>query len=317
MPHNSNPIVADILEEIEKAEIVIADLTGLNPNVLYEAGIAHVRCDSVILVAQKNKTNLPFNLAHMRCIYFDLSTSEGASWFREELVGAFEALRRIGHPVIIDDPVRRTELVIGDLNRLLSLPDDVLRSQMVRSSASLTAFAISPQEHFSPEETDYQALLLQERQILLELARRGCPIKCIITPPNHTGWSVAEPNRLFGRLKHLLAFLESGDPALKSITWAVSSFRQKNMYIIGHVSYIEGFKEGSGRGFGLSLRQTGQDALASSALIYDELFERMAAYTIKEYSGDTLTTPPGLDDLWRATTHCVRQALASWTTDQG
>ena len=68
-----NPIVADILYEIGRAEIIIADLTESNENVLYELGIAHVRCDSVILVCQKDQA-LPFDLAHLSCIFYDINT---------------------------------------------------------------------------------------------------------------------------------------------------------------------------------------------------------------------------------------------------
>ena len=38
---NQQNILADIIPPIYTADIVLADLTGLNPNVMYELGIAH------------------------------------------------------------------------------------------------------------------------------------------------------------------------------------------------------------------------------------------------------------------------------------
>lgn len=38
---NQQNILQDIVEGIYQADIVIADLTGLNPNVFYELGLAH------------------------------------------------------------------------------------------------------------------------------------------------------------------------------------------------------------------------------------------------------------------------------------
>jgi hypothetical protein len=60
----------DVLAELERAQVVIADLTGLNPNVLYELGIAHARCESVVLLAPRNE-RLPFDLASLRCHFYD------------------------------------------------------------------------------------------------------------------------------------------------------------------------------------------------------------------------------------------------------
>lgn len=38
---NQQNILADIIPPIFDADVVLADLTGLNPNVMYELGIAH------------------------------------------------------------------------------------------------------------------------------------------------------------------------------------------------------------------------------------------------------------------------------------
>ena len=42
----------DIVGNIHTADLIVADLTGLNPNVMYELGIAHGLDKPVIMVAQ-------------------------------------------------------------------------------------------------------------------------------------------------------------------------------------------------------------------------------------------------------------------------
>jgi hypothetical protein len=54
-------ITKDILDELNKAHVVIADLTGSNPNVLWELGIRHVLSKRTILIAQ-DKRFLPSDL---------------------------------------------------------------------------------------------------------------------------------------------------------------------------------------------------------------------------------------------------------------
>jgi hypothetical protein len=63
-------IIDDIVEEIQKSYIVLADVTGKNPNVNYELGIAHALGKPVILITQ-NLADLPFDYQNVRAILYD------------------------------------------------------------------------------------------------------------------------------------------------------------------------------------------------------------------------------------------------------
>lgn len=56
----------DIIEPIYKADVVIADLTGLNPNVMYELGIAHTFNKKTIVITKDDLSKLPFDLKQYR-----------------------------------------------------------------------------------------------------------------------------------------------------------------------------------------------------------------------------------------------------------
>jgi hypothetical protein len=62
-------IIQDILCKIGEAEIIIADLTGRNPNVFYELGIAQMvkNVKQVILLSQ-DAESIPFDVRVFRCI---------------------------------------------------------------------------------------------------------------------------------------------------------------------------------------------------------------------------------------------------------
>jgi hypothetical protein len=62
-------IVEDIWEHINKARIVIADVTGKNPNVFYELGIAHTIGKNVIIITQ-NKDDVPFDVGYLRYLLY-------------------------------------------------------------------------------------------------------------------------------------------------------------------------------------------------------------------------------------------------------
>ena len=63
---NQQNILRDIIEPIYNADIVIADLTGLNPNVMYELGIAHTFNKKTIVITKDDLSKLPFDLKQYR-----------------------------------------------------------------------------------------------------------------------------------------------------------------------------------------------------------------------------------------------------------
>jgi hypothetical protein len=64
-------IVDQILIGIHQAKVLVAELTGRNPNVFYELGIAHALQKPVVLVSS-NEADVPFDVQHIRVIYYDV-----------------------------------------------------------------------------------------------------------------------------------------------------------------------------------------------------------------------------------------------------
>ena len=63
-------ITKDLLGRLYRSEVVIADLTDLNPNVFYELGVRHALRSGTILIALKG-TKLPFDVGDLRVIYYE------------------------------------------------------------------------------------------------------------------------------------------------------------------------------------------------------------------------------------------------------
>jgi hypothetical protein len=59
----SEGILDRIFNQISKADVVVADMTGRNPNVFYEVGYAHALGKIVVLLTQ-NADDIPFDLKH-------------------------------------------------------------------------------------------------------------------------------------------------------------------------------------------------------------------------------------------------------------
>lgn len=67
--YGTNWVVKDIFTTIDTGRLVICDITGRNPNVLYEVGIAHARNVEVVLITQ-NDDDVPFDLRHIRYVRY-------------------------------------------------------------------------------------------------------------------------------------------------------------------------------------------------------------------------------------------------------
>ncbi len=66
----SERILDRVYNQIAKADLVVADMTGRNPNVFYEVGYAHALGKLTILLTQ-NADDIPFDLKHFPHIIYE------------------------------------------------------------------------------------------------------------------------------------------------------------------------------------------------------------------------------------------------------
>ena len=82
-------VVEDIWSEIVSADVLVADLTGRNPNVFYELGLAHAVGIPVILLTQDEAS---FDVAHWRQIRY-ADNSDGYDRFQAGVSAALSFYR--------------------------------------------------------------------------------------------------------------------------------------------------------------------------------------------------------------------------------
>ena len=82
-------IMEDVLRGIITSEYIVADLTGKNPNVFYELGIAHSsKAPSKVILIAQDPDDIPFDLRQMRSIRYE-SSDAGLQRLGDELALAF------------------------------------------------------------------------------------------------------------------------------------------------------------------------------------------------------------------------------------
>lgn len=96
----STIVLLEIIDDILKAKVIIADLTDANPNVYYELGICHAIGKYVILLNSKG-SEVPFNISGLH--YFEYGDQPGGeSVLRDFLKGALLLQKDKGEAELFD-----------------------------------------------------------------------------------------------------------------------------------------------------------------------------------------------------------------------
>lgn len=69
---STGSVVEQIWEQVVKAKVLLADLTGKNANVFYELGLAHAAKKPVVFTSAKLE-DVPFDLRHLRVILYEVN----------------------------------------------------------------------------------------------------------------------------------------------------------------------------------------------------------------------------------------------------
>lgn len=127
-------VIAHLLED----EMVIANLTDLNPNVMYELAVRHATRKPVVSLAE-NGTKLPFDVAQERTIFFD-NDIHGVQDVTDRLRTAVEQAELDDAP---DNPIyRAAESLIIQQSPDASDEDKYIASRLDEIETTLRALTV-------------------------------------------------------------------------------------------------------------------------------------------------------------------------------
>lgn len=89
--HNPGMITDDIIIKIHDADLVITDMSNLNPNVFYELGIRHAAAKPTIHCASRG-TILPFDNKGYSTIFYDSTEWTSIEEARDRIIGNINAI---------------------------------------------------------------------------------------------------------------------------------------------------------------------------------------------------------------------------------
>jgi hypothetical protein len=93
--YKTGSIVNDIWDLTKDARILLADLSGKNPNVFYELGLAHAIAKPVVLITD-NIDDVPFDLRSLRVIPYNKHLSDWGNQLKRAISAAIK--ETLAHP---------------------------------------------------------------------------------------------------------------------------------------------------------------------------------------------------------------------------
>ena len=95
-------ITSQVIQHVVDDPLVIADLTGWNPNVFYELSLRHALKKAVVQIIQSSET-IPFDIAASRTIHVDHHDLDSVAKAKEEIVRQIKAVEK--NPADVDTPI--------------------------------------------------------------------------------------------------------------------------------------------------------------------------------------------------------------------
>lgn len=141
-------ITTQVIEELLTCDLVVADLSGHNPNVFYELAVRHAVAKPVVQIIQKGD-RIPFDVTVQRTLFYDHRDFWASRKATEELIHQIRAAE--ADPSKVDTPlsgaILQLNLLKGDpaeradaaiLNALQRLQSEVgsLRNQMNHTTST-------------------------------------------------------------------------------------------------------------------------------------------------------------------------------------
>lgn len=182
--HDPGTISKQIIELLISAPMVVADMTGHNPNVFYELAVRHAAKLPVVHMIEKGQT-IPFDVAPQRAIFYELAL-DGAEEAKKSLGAMLQAISESNEEP--DSPLSNAldRIALGNTGEagqreaaLLEIVQDI-HLRMVNLDSR---FAADAPEHLHASESqdvlDYYSYMIDVfRQLLSdeEQMRRNAPV---------------------------------------------------------------------------------------------------------------------------------------------
>lgn len=154
-------ITKQMIQDINRANLIVCNLSGLNANVMYELGIAHCLGKQVIHLFDR-QTSLPFDVRQSRSIVFDIDDPESHSEASRELKKFESSLKDksiVSNPFVdaMAGPLRLSDEELKDKTITSLLADNEELLSRIEGIERLLKVGVPDRRRYSSEKAQVDA----------------------------------------------------------------------------------------------------------------------------------------------------------------
>lgn len=148
-----------VFDHLLKSALVVADLTGHNPNVFYELAVRHAAAKPFIQVIDLNE-GLPFDVSDQRTIKFDIHDLDSVEGAKTHLAAHEEAITKPGFKVEtpIGEAILQSAAIAsgGDETKVIIDLLEQLQSRLGRLEITVSSAGIPARQHPNQMSAAYE-----------------------------------------------------------------------------------------------------------------------------------------------------------------
>lgn len=192
VPHelpDPGSITSQVIKYIINDDLVIANLTGLNPNVMYEVSLRHAARKPLVIMCEE-ETALPFDINDQRAIFY-----------KNDMAGAVE---------IKNELVKKVQAAISDTN--IDNPIyKVVKDNMIEKMINQDPTATIPAEAVLSRMESFESGLNEVTRTLNRMINRSDYERAKRNFVSHAGERIKDKNVCFGELRGSLTVTNNND----------------------------------------------------------------------------------------------------------
>lgn len=160
--NDANSITQTIIESLDSADLVIADMTGHNPNVFYEMGY-RARTKKPMIHLKKKGESLPFDVNTIRTLEYDLTDLDSVEEVKERLKKTIESFTYpdADEVSVVEEPQdKASSAIIPILYQLLDLVTE-MKTDIKNFSSETIGTVVRSMQPAQPQISPDAAMQMQ------------------------------------------------------------------------------------------------------------------------------------------------------------